>query len=106
EVKRVEIGGSLTPKGLIKISDSLRVSRSLKAFMKESKEDKLSKYPILEGLVEELKINKYLEDQINNAIISENEISDNASATLKTILRQINNKNESVKDILYSLINS
>lgn len=106
EVKRVEIGGSLTPKGLIKISDSLRVSRSLKAFMKESKEDKLSKYPILEGLVEELKINKYLEDQINNAIISENEISDNASATLKTIRRQINNKNESVKDKLNSLINS
>lgn len=106
EVKRVEIGGSLSPGGLMKISDSLRVSRSLKAFMKDTKEDKASSYSILEGLVENLKINKYLEDEINNAIISENEISDNASSTLRNIRRQIISKNDSVKDKLNSLITS
>ncbi|MFY9483741.1 MAG: endonuclease MutS2, partial [Tissierellaceae bacterium] len=30
EVRRAEIGGSLTPGALLKVSDSLRVSRSLK----------------------------------------------------------------------------
>ena len=106
EVRRVEIGGSLSPGGLMKISDSLRVSRSLKAFMTSLKHEKSSNFPILEELVDNLKINKYLEDEINNAIISENEISDNASSTLRNIRRQIASKNESVKDRLNSLITS
>lgn len=106
EVRRVEIGGSLTPGGLMKISDSLRVSRSLKAFMKETKEDKTSDYPILEGLIGSLKINKNLEDEINKAIISEDEISDNASSTLGSIRRQKASKNSSIRDRLNSLITS
>ncbi|HZK33529.1 MAG TPA: endonuclease MutS2 [Tissierellaceae bacterium] len=106
EVRRVEIGGSLTPGGLIKISDSLRVSRSLKTFMKGLKDDKVSNFPIIEGLIDNLKINKHLEDEINNAIISENEISDNASSALRSIRRQIINKNNSVKDKLNALITS
>ena len=106
EVRRVEMGGSLSPGGLMKISDSLRVSRSLKTFMKGIKDEKQSNFPIIEELVDNLKTNKYLEDEINNAIISENEISDNASSTLKNIRRQIISKNSAVKDKLNSLINS
>lgn len=106
EVKRAEIGGILSPAGLLRISDSLRVSRGLKNYIKETKEDKASDYPIIEGLVEELRVFKSIEDEINNAIISDNEISDNASSTLKSIRRQIISKNESVKDKLNSIINS
>ena len=51
EVKRAEMGGSLSPGGLIKISDSLRVSRGLKNFIKEDKTDKSPNYPIIEGLI-------------------------------------------------------
>ena len=106
EIKRVEIGGTLSPGSLLKISDSLRVSRGLKNYIKETKDDKQSKYPIVEGLVEALSIFKHIEDEINNAITSENEISDNASNTLRNIRRQIVSKNDAVKSKLNSIINS
>lgn len=106
EIKRVEIGGSLTPGGLLKISDSLRVSRGLKNYIRETQEDKSPNYVIIEGLVEELRSFKNIEDDINNAIINENEISDNASSTLRNIRRQIISKNDAIKDKLNSIISS
>ncbi len=106
ELKRVDIGGSISPGGLIRISDSLRVSRSLKSFIRETKDDKTSDHPIIENLVEGLSVFKDIEDEINNAIINENEISDNASSTLRSIRRQISNKNDAVKDKLNSIIGS
>lgn len=106
EIKRVEIGGTLSPGALLKISDSLRVSRSLKNYIKETKEDKSPSFPIIENLVESLRAFKHIEDEINNAIINENEISDNASPNLRSIRRQITSKNEDVKDKLNSIINS
>jgi len=106
ELKRLEIGGSLSPSGLLKISDSLRVARALKSYMKDSQEDKYSRYSRIEGLIYELKTYKYIEDEINNAIINENEISDNASQNLKNIRRQMISKNDSIRDKLSSIINS
>lgn len=106
ELKRVDIGGALSPGSLLKVSDSLRVSRGLKNYIKETKEDKVSNHPTIEGLVENLRVFKNIEDEINNAIINENEISDNASSTLRNIRRQISSKNDAVKDKLNSIINS
>lgn len=106
EMRRAEIGGVLNPASLLKISDSLRVSRSLKRYLSESKEDKGSNYPILEELIKSLNTYKYIEDEINNAIISPEELSDNASPTLKNIRRQIISKNESIRNKLDSIINS
>ena len=106
ELKRLDIGGSISPGGLIKISDSLRVSRSLKNFIRETKDDKISNYEIIENLVEGLSVFKDIEDEINNAIINENEISDSASSALRNIRRQIMNKNDAVKDKLNSIIGS
>ena len=106
EVKRAELGGSLTPGGLLRVSDILRVSRGLKKFFKEIKENEEHIYPIIESLIENLNINKNIEDEINNAIVSENEISDNASRQLRNIRRKMISKNEAVKDKLNSLISS
>jgi len=106
EARRAEIGGTLTPGGLLKIADSLRVSRALKMYIKETKEDKTSNHPIIEGLVENLRVYKHIEDEINNAIVSENEISDNASPSLRSIRRQIISKNEAIRDKLKSIVNS
>lgn len=106
ELRRTELGGSLTPSGLLKISDMLRVSRGLKRFFKEVKDGEETIYPIIQGLIDELTINKTIEDEINNAIISENEVSDNASRELKSIRRKMSSKNESIKDRLNSIISS
>lgn len=106
EKRRLEIGGALTPKGLLKISDLLRVSRGLKNFIKEAKDDKASNHPIIESYVSNLNVFRDIEDEINNAIINENEISDNASTNLKNIRRQMTSKNDSVKDRLNSMITS
>lgn len=106
EIKRVELGGSLTPGGLLKISDILRVSRGLKRFFKEIKEQEETLYPTIQNMIEDLTINKSIEDEINNAIISENEISDNASSELRSIRKRIVSKNDAVKSKLNSIINS
>ncbi|MGO1469204.1 MAG: endonuclease MutS2, partial [Tissierella sp.] len=106
DVKRAEKGGSLNPGALLRIGDSLRVSRSLKNYIKEVKEDRENNYPSIEGLIESLSIFKTIENEISNAIISENEISDKASHTLRTIRRQMVSKNEAVKSKLNSIINS
>lgn len=106
ELKMAEIGGVLNPSSLLKVSDSLRVSRSLKKYMKELKEEERIKYPILQELIGSLRVLKTIEDEINNAIINENEISDNASTNLRSIRRQIINKNESIRNRLNSIISS
>ena len=106
EKRRLEIGGSLTPGGLIKVSDLLRVSRSLKKFIKEAKDDKTPDHPIIEAYISSLSIFRNIEESINRAIISENEISDNASTNLRTIRRQMTSRNDSIKQRLNSIISS
>ncbi len=106
DVKRAELGGTLNPGALLRIGDSLRVSRQLKNYLKQVQEDKEDEYPLIEGLIENLSIFKNIENEITNAIISEDEISDNASSALRMIRRQIASKNEAVRDKLNSIVNS
>jgi len=106
ELKMVDIGGVLSPGSLLKISDSLRVSRGLKKYMKEIQDDSEDKYPIIRGLINDLRVFSHIEEEINNAIINENEISDNASSKLRSIRRQIMGKNQSIKDKLNSITGS
>ena len=106
ELKMVDIGGVLSPGSLLKVSDSLRVSRSLKKYMKEIKREDEDKYPIIKGLIDDLRVFNNIEEEINNAIINENEISDNASPKLRSIRRQIIGKNQSIKDKLNSITSS
>lgn len=106
ELKMAEIGGVLTPGGLLRVSDSLRVARGLKNYLKEARDQGVTDYPILQELIDSLRVFKEIEDEINNAIIGEEEISDNASPTLRNIRRQIINKNESIRNKLNSIISS
>ena len=106
ELKRAEIGSTLMPINLLNIADSLRAARRLISYFKQDKQDKDSKYEILEQMILELNIYKDIEDTIFNAIISEEEISDNASSKLKNIRRQIEIKNASIRNKLNSIINS
>ncbi|MBZ4644836.1 MAG: endonuclease MutS2 [Clostridia bacterium] len=103
-LKRAEIGAVLSPKELLEIAHSLRISRNMKRYAGEDRREQV--YPILDALIEELQIYKKVEDAITTSIISEDEISDNASPELSNIRRHIRNVNNKVKDILNDIIHS
>ncbi|EGT3673147.1 endonuclease MutS2 [Clostridioides difficile] len=105
KVKRAYIGASLDPGSLIMIADTLRVARRLRNSLSSSDEEDFN-YPIIQSLSNSLYVYKDIEDQIYNAIISEVEISDNASNTLRDIRRRIAQKNQSIRSKLNSIISS
>ncbi|WP_122639308.1 endonuclease MutS2 [Romboutsia sp. Marseille-P6047] len=105
KAKRAEIGASLDPGSLIKIADTLRGSRNLKNTLSSSEEEEFN-YPIIQGLSNSLYAYRDVEDKIYNAIISEIEISDNASTELRNIRRRIVQKNQSIRSKLNSIITS
>lgn len=104
-VKRAEIGAVLDPGNLLKISDNLRAARNLKRSLTPGEEEDFN-YPIIQSLSNTLYVYRDIEEEINNAIISEIEISDNASPTLRSIRRGILQKNQSIRSKLNSIISS
>ena len=105
KAKRAEIGASLDPGSLIKIADTLRVARNLKNTLASIEEEEFN-YPIIQGLSNSLYVYRDVEDKIYNAIVSEIEISDNASSELRDIRRRIVQKNQSIRSKLNSIISS
>ena len=104
-VKKAEIGAVLDPGSLLKISDNLRTARNLKRSLTPGEEEDFN-YPIIQSLSNALYVYRDIEEEINNAIISEIEISDNASPTLRSIRRGILQKNQSIRSKLNSIISS
>ena len=104
-VKRAEIGAVLDPGGLLKISDNLRAARNLKRSLTPGEEEDFN-YPIIQSLSNALYVYRNIEEEIDNAIISEVEVSDNASPTLRSIRRGILQKNQSIRSKLNSIISS
>ncbi len=101
-VKRGEQGGILTPRELMDISRVLYVARRTKAYLQEVSEE----CTVLSEYQEKLLTAKALEDKINGAIISEEEIADDASSELNTIRRKMKQLNGKIKDTLNSMIHS
>jgi len=95
-LERAEKGGSLNPVELLAVMGMLRCARTTRAYREEKREAKTG----LDGYFNSLTGNRYLEDKIANAIISEEEISDNASSELYQIRRQIRVSSSKVRDVL------
>lgn len=102
-LKIAEIGSYLYPGQLLEVGDTLRTARVLRNFIKKPDSEDFSP---LQSLISNISTYKNIENRIEEAIISEDEISDNASPTLRNIRRQIENKNVAVRNKLNSLINS
>ena len=98
---RAQKGGSLQPKELLSVGRVLRCARSVKSYASEQEEDN-----VLNPLFHSLTANKYLEDRILGAIISEEQISDNASPALSDIRRHIRIQSGKIKDSLQKIIAS
>ena len=101
-VKRAEQGGALLAKELMTISRVLYVSRRVKSYLEEASEDCM----VLHDIEQQLLTAKTLEDRINSAIVSEDEIADDASSELSAIRRKMKNLNGKIKDTLNGMIHS
>ncbi|MDO5725985.1 MAG: endonuclease MutS2 [Tissierellia bacterium] len=107
EAKRSQLGGMLSPFGLLKIAESLRCVNALKKYISEAKkDDKDANYPSIETKITALSYFSHIEKAISQAIISAEEIADDASPRLKRLRIEKNRKLESVKHKLNSIVNS
>ncbi|MCI5893469.1 MAG: endonuclease MutS2 [Clostridiales bacterium] len=98
-LKRLAVGGGLSMAELLNIARLLKCARNLKRYTDEQT-------GILSGYFAELSPNKTLEDKINTAIISEDEIADSASPALANIRRKIKNTGAKVKESLDNMVRS
>ncbi len=89
-------GATLTPSDLLKIKSLLRSGRIAQTVLAPMD------MPLLKNYSQSYFVDKALEDDIDRCILSENEISDNASSTLKDIRRKIADKKSSLKEKLSS----
>lgn len=98
---RADRGGSLQPIELLHIAGVLRSARSIKGYVSEDEPE-----TVLSPLFRMLTANKYLEDRIFGAILSEDEIADTASSALMDIRRHIRIQSAKIKDSLQKIISS
>ena len=100
-LERANKNGCLHPKELLHIGAVLRSARTVKAYVSED-----DPATVLDILFKILTPNKYLEDRILGAILSEEEIADNASTTLSDIRRHMRVQSARIKESLQKIISS
>ncbi len=95
-------GASLSPRALLDVASFLRAVRSVRASLVKEHDNT----PILTGLAARMITYNNIESEITNAIMSEEEIADRASAELNNIRRKIRAANERMRDKLNQMIRS
>ena len=85
-------GGSLSMKQLLEVLYNLNTASRVVNFLKSD----LPPLPIIKGMGEVLFTDRFLAEEIDRCILSEDEMSDNASSELKSIRRAILRQNEAV----------
>ncbi len=100
-LERADRGGCLQPGELLQIGAVLRCARNVRFYIAEDE-----KATVLDGLFRSLTTNKYLEDRIFTAILSEEEIADNASPALADIRRHMRQQAGKIRDGLQKIISS
>ncbi|HWQ30480.1 MAG TPA: endonuclease MutS2 [Negativicutes bacterium] len=103
-LNKVRLGAFLDPGELLKVADTLRAARRLRSFMHDDRGEE--SYPIIEYYIETLTAHKSIEERIDSAIVSEEEISDNASPALHSIRRKIKERTASMREKLNHMISS
>ena len=102
-VKSLEIGSALSAVELLKISASLACATRAKAFARSEHGEEIA--DSLQEYFANLEPLTPLQNEINRCILSEEEIADDASPTLKHIRRSINLTNEKIHSQLTNMVN-
>lgn len=100
-LERADRGGCLQPAELLRIAGVLRCARTVKGYIAEDEAP-----TVLDPIFHCLTANKYLEDRIFGAILSEEEIADNASPELADIRRHMRIQSGKIRDTLQKIISS
>lgn len=105
-IRKTTIGSFLDPGELLVLLEFFRVSKRMKVFLKKEKDTEDLKTPILNGLIHEIATFPEIEKRIDRSIISEGEVSDEASIELRQIRRQLSQANDKVRSTLQNFITS
>jgi DNA mismatch repair protein MutS2 len=130
-LKRLEIGGSLSAIELLRIASLLETAKRAKAFSRSSlsrvervraelAEEREAAYhkdnsedvtatelqDSLTGLFQQIEPLTPLHDEIQRCILSEDEIADDASSTLRSIRRSMRGMNDKIRTQMNSMINN
>ena len=103
-LKRLEIGGTLGIEELLRIASLLEVAKRAKAYSRSDRED--TKADSLDELFDKVEPLTPLLDEIRRCIISEDEIADDASSTLKNIRRSMKNINDKIRNQMNTMLNN
>lgn len=102
-LKRLEVGSALTAPELLRIGKLLKVTAHAKTYGHHDTVDERN--DCLDIFFESLTPLTQICSEIDRCIISDEEISDDASANLKQIRRRINGMNDKIHSTLTSLLN-
>ena len=103
-ISRAFKGGVLNQGQLLKIASMVRCARRFKDYIDRKEGER--EHKVLESLCDGIFPLRNLENEVFNAIISEEEIADRASHELFTIRRSLRDKNSSVREKVNSIIRS
>ena len=95
-------GASLSPRALLDVANCLRATRSARTSLEKKHDD----MPILSSIASQLTCLVNIENEIQDAIVSEEEVSDHASSDLLQIRRKIKSANDRMRDKLQQMIRS
>ncbi len=101
-ISRAEKGAMLTPGELLEVANVFRTSRGLLEYYKADK----TFDTVIDEVFLRLIPNKFLEDKIYRAIISQDTISDEASPNLSSIRRRMRGANGKIRELLQKYITS
>ena len=103
-LKNIESQNILSCKQLLDLANVLKLSNNLKSYFFNNEID-MSNYTALNSLFDNLYTNIGIQEKIFKSIIDENTLADEASSTLRSIRRNISNKEQEIRDKLSKLLN-
>lgn len=102
-MKRLEVGAALSAAELLRICKLLQAASRARSYGRHETTDDLE--DCLDIYFEQIEPLTFLSAEIDRCIISEEEIADDASPTLKSIRRQIGQFNDKIHSTLNNLVN-
>jgi len=99
-ISLAEKGATLSPKALLTIASLLSAARSARHALDTERENT----PLLKSKAQAIVSLRNIEDDITNAIISEEEIADRASSELMNIRRHLRGATERIKEKLNQMV--